>query len=88
MDVSNGRVSLAIDSIEKVDEDVRARIREAAMDVRLECVREINRLCERIDAEGPPIPRTQVLEMLVDLWGRIMDGEESPPDAWSLPPAR
>jgi hypothetical protein len=78
------RVSLAIDSIEKVDEDVRARIREAAMDVRLQCVREINRLCESIDVNGPPIARAHVVEMLVGLWGRIMDGEDAPPADWML----
>ena len=78
------RVSLAIDSIEKVDEDVRERIREAAMDVRLECVREINKLCEQLDAGGPPIPSARVIEMLVELWGRIMDGEGAPPADWML----
>jgi len=78
------RVSLAIDSIEKVDEDVGARIREAAMDVRLQCVREINRLCEQLDVNGPPIPGARVVEMLVDLWGRIMDGEQTPPADWML----
>ena len=78
------RVSLSIDSIEKVDEDVRARIREAAMDVRLQCVREINRLCESLDVNGPPIPSARVVEMLVELWGRIMDGEQAPPADWML----
>jgi hypothetical protein len=78
------RVSLSIDSIEKVDEDVRARIREAAMDVRLQCVREINRLCESLDVNGPPIPSARVVEMLVDLWGRVMDGEQAPPADWML----
>ena len=78
------RVLLAIDSIEKVDEDVRARIREAAMDVRLQCVREINKLCEQIDPHGPPIPSARVTEMLVELWGRIMDGEEAPPADWMM----
>jgi len=75
---------LAIDSIEKVDEDVRARIREAAMDVRLQCVREINKLCEQLDPNGPPIPAARVVEMLVELWGRIMDGEHEPPAHWLL----
>jgi hypothetical protein len=79
-----GRVGLAIDSIEKVDEDVRARIREAAMDVRLQCVREINRVCESLDVNGPPIPRARVVEMLVELWGRIMDGEDKPPADWMM----
>jgi hypothetical protein len=78
------RILLAIDSIEKVDEDVRARIREAAMDVRLQCVREINLLCEQIDASGPPIPSARVIEMLVELWGRIMDGEQAPPADWMV----
>ena len=78
------RVLLSIDSIEKVDEDVRARIREAAMDVRLQCVREINKLCEQIDPNGPPIPSARVVEILVDLWGRVMDGEEAPPADWML----
>jgi hypothetical protein len=78
------RVSLTIDSIEKVDEDVRARIREAAMDVRLQCVREINRLCESLDVNGPPIPSARVVEMLVELWGRVMDGEQAPPADWML----
>lgn len=78
------RVSLAIDSIEKVDEDVRTRIREAAMDVRLQCAREINRLCEQLDVNGPPIPSARVVELLVELWGRIMDGEQAPPADWML----
>jgi hypothetical protein len=78
------RVLLAIDSIEKVDEDVRARIREAAMDVRLQCVREINRLCESLDVNGPPIPSARVVELLVELWGRVMDGEDAPPADWML----
>jgi len=78
------RVSLTIDSIEKVDEEVRTRIREAAMDVRLQCVREINKLCEHLDANGPPIPSARVVEMLVELWGRVMDGEEAPPADWLL----
>jgi hypothetical protein len=78
------RISLAIDSIEKVDEDVRARIREAAMDVRLQCVREINKLCEQLDPSGPPIPSARVVEMLVDLWGRVMDGEDAPPADWMV----
>jgi hypothetical protein len=78
------RVALAIDSIEKVDEDVRTRIREAAMDVRLQCVREINRVCESLDVNGPPIPSARVVEMLVELWGRIMDGEDKPPADWMM----
>lgn len=78
------RVLLSIDSIEKVDEDVRARIREAAMDVRLQCVREINKLCEQLDPGGPPIPSARVIEMLVELWGRVMDGEEAPPADWMV----
>jgi hypothetical protein len=78
------RISLAIDSIEKVDEEVRQRIREAALDVRLQCVREINKLCEQIDPAGPPLPGTRVIEMLVELWGRVMDGEEAPPADWML----
>jgi len=78
------RVSLAIDSIEKVDEDVRARIREASMDVRLQCAREINLVCESLDVNGPPIPSARVVEMLVELWGRIMDAEDAPPADWML----
>jgi hypothetical protein len=78
------RISLAIDSIEKVDEHVRERIREAAMDVRLQCVREINRLCEQLDPGGPPIPVSRVIEMLIELWGRVMDGEDAPPPDWML----
>ena len=77
-------VALVIDSIEKVDEDVSQRIREAAMDVRLDCVRQINELCESIDVDGPPMPRAEVVRLLVDLWGRVMDGEEAPPADWLM----
>ena len=76
------RISLSIDSIERVDEDLSQRIREAALDVRLDCVREINRLVERIDADGPPLSRAEVIAMLVELWGAIMDGEHPPPPDW------
>jgi hypothetical protein len=47
-------------------------------------VREINKLCEQIDPAGPPLPGARVIEMLVELWGRVMDGEEAPPADWML----
>ena len=68
---------LKIDSIEKVGEDLAERLRAADRDARLDCVRHINRLCARYEGDGPPVARQEVVAMLVDLWGAVMDGEGS-----------
>ena len=82
------RLALRIDSIERVDEDLKERIREAAMDVRLECARHINALIEHIEVDGPPLERADVIHLLVELWGAIMDDESrGEPDWIPLPKA-